>query len=67
MRLVDDRYVCALCGMQLDLAADSVPTLTIHAARGKPNLRVVTFDGVEIHRCEVMTVRNTAANTVLEP
>jgi hypothetical protein len=43
--------------MQLELPADSVPTLTILAASGKPNVRVLTFDGVELHRCEGITTQ----------
>ena len=54
MRLHGGRYTCAHCGAVLDIPVVDVPTVTIHAASGKPNIRVLTYDGAEIHRCEVV-------------
>jgi hypothetical protein len=53
MQLVDGRYECAHCGALLELDADAEPTIVFHAASGRPNMRVITVDGHEIHRCEV--------------
>ena len=49
---VSDRYECAFCG-----AAGNIPKLRepnmgiIPAANGSPAVCVLTYDGVEIHRC----------------
>ena len=53
MRLVDGRYECALCGEVLEIPLGAEPTIVIHAASGKPNTRVISVDGVEVHRCYV--------------
>ena len=53
MRLVDGRYECAHCGAVLDIDADAEPMVVVHAASGRPNMRVITVDGDEVHRCEV--------------
>ena len=53
MRLFDGRYECFLCGAFLDLPFMENPKVTIHAASGKPNIRVLTHNGNEIHRCEI--------------
>jgi hypothetical protein len=53
MRLVDGRYECAHCGEVLDIPFGAEPTVVFHAASGKPNMRVILVDGVEVHRCNV--------------
>jgi hypothetical protein len=53
MRLVDGRYECALCGEVLDIPFGAEPTVVLHAASGRPNVRVISVDGVEVHRCNV--------------
>ena len=52
MRRRGDRYECALCGAELDIPLDAKPKVTIKAASGKPNVRVLTIRRKEIHRCE---------------
>jgi hypothetical protein len=32
------------------------PRVEIHAGGGHPNMRVLTYRGVEIHRCEMRAV-----------
>ncbi len=51
--MVDGKYVCAQCGALLDIPPVPDPQVTVHAASGKPNVRVLTLDGREIHRCEL--------------
>ena len=51
MRLHDGRYECTLCGAVLDVDSETEPKVAIHAASGKPNERVLSIDGNEIHRC----------------
>ena len=53
MRLIDGRYECAYCGAVLDLPSDAEPMVVFHASSGRPNVRVISLDGNEIHRCEV--------------
>jgi hypothetical protein len=53
MRLRDGRYECARCGAVLDVTVDEEPNVTIHATGGGPNVRVLTLDGREIHRCVI--------------
>lgn len=53
MRFVDARYECAHCGAILAIPLVETPTVVIHAASGRPNERVLIYDGREIHRCEV--------------
>jgi hypothetical protein len=62
MRLRDGRYECANCGVQLDVTPHGEPNATIHAAGGKPNVRVLKVDGREIHRCEVEVQRQRRRN-----
>ena len=46
-------YVCAHCGVAVNLAEDETARITIFAAGGRPNVRVVSSGGREIHRCEI--------------
>jgi hypothetical protein len=57
MRLVDGRYECAHCGAVLDIPLVENPTVVVHAASGQPNMRVLRYQGREIHRCEVSSRR----------
>ena len=53
MRLHDGRYECAHCGALLDIPLVGEPVATMHAASGEPNVRVLSYNGVEIHRCDI--------------
>jgi hypothetical protein len=53
MRKVGRVYRCALCDAKLDLPEGSAPRVHIEGASGKPNVRVLSLDGKEIHRCVV--------------
>lgn len=53
MRRKDGFYECVQCGARLDIADDVVPRVAIHTASGKGNERVISVDGVEIHRCAI--------------
>lgn len=53
MRLVNGRYECAHCGAVLEISPDVEPMIVFHAAGGKPNMRVISVAGREVHRCEV--------------
>jgi hypothetical protein len=55
MRLKDGRYECAHCGAVLDVPVVQDPVVVIHAASGQPTVRVLTYEGREIHRCEIST------------
>jgi hypothetical protein len=57
MRLHDGRYLCRQCGSELEIPLRATePLATIHAASGKPNMRVITCAGLEIHRCEIVAI-----------
>jgi hypothetical protein len=51
MRFEGGRYICARCGAVLDIAASSRPQVSMHAASGQPNVRIISVKGQEIHRC----------------
>ena len=57
MRLHKGRYECFYCGAVRDLPGDQDPQVVIHATSGKPNVRVVSIEGREVHRCEVIRGR----------
>jgi len=53
LRMRDGIYQCSLCGAMVDVRSNVRPQVTIVAAGGKPNVRILTLDGHEIHRCEM--------------
>lgn len=55
LRLHNGKYLCTLCGEQIDIAPEQQPLVLIKASGGKPNLRVISLDGVEVHACPVGT------------
>jgi hypothetical protein len=44
-------YLCADCEFSMQLTAGSEPIESFEGVSGKPIYRVVTLDGVEVHRC----------------
>jgi len=42
------RWVCRLCGAELDVAGDHVPNVIVSVEEGE---RVLVVDGTAIHRC----------------
>jgi hypothetical protein len=53
MRLENGKYRCVLCQQILSVPAASRPRVIISAASGRPTMRVITYEGREIHRCPV--------------
>jgi len=53
VRLRDGRYECDFCGAILDLSARREPQVSFVAASGKPNVRRLSIDGNEVHRCVI--------------
>jgi len=52
VRIEDGRWRCTWCGAFLDdVPLEKRPVVTLHASGGSPNVRVVTVDGEEVHRC----------------
>jgi hypothetical protein len=52
MRIDHGRWRCTWCGTFLDdLPLDAQPRTELRAASGRPNVRVVIVDGVEVHEC----------------
>jgi hypothetical protein len=62
VRLSNGKWECAHCGTVLDVPDDQVPMVVIHAASGKPNERVLSLDGRELHRCVVEDARRAIAH-----
>jgi len=60
VRLIDGRFVCAVCGADLDVSEDDT-VRTIAGASGQPNVRILSVDGKEIHRCELPGPRRSSA------
>jgi len=62
-RIDENTYVCTLCHANVKVESDERPVVTMVAQSGEPNLRVVTVEGVEVHRCVIpngpRTVRMT--------
>ena len=46
-------WTCRQCGAVLDIPAGRRPEVMIAAASGQPNVRILTIDGKEIHRCVI--------------
>jgi hypothetical protein len=58
MRQVEcGKYVCSLCGEQVELAPEARVETQMHGSSGAPNMRVVLADGKEVHRCEQAPMR----------
>jgi hypothetical protein len=52
VRIKDGNWVCAGCGEDLEVSEHDMVT-TIAGASGKPNVRILSLAGQEIHRCEL--------------
>jgi hypothetical protein len=52
VRLENGNYVCVLCGAPLEVSETDTVT-TIAGSSGKPTDRILSKDGVVIHRCEL--------------
>jgi hypothetical protein len=48
----DGRYECVLCGTELDIPLTAQPQVMLEARSGYQNIRVLTLNGTEVHRCE---------------
>jgi hypothetical protein len=53
VRLDEGRWICKQCGAVLNVPAGRDPKVTIKGASGRPNVRILSIDGEEIHRCEI--------------
>ena len=45
------QFVCALCGEPVMAPSDQRPLIMIKAESGKPNQRVISLEGRELHAC----------------
>jgi hypothetical protein len=52
-RIGPDTYVCTLCNTTVEVSGEERPVVVIRADSGQPNIRVVTVQDVEVHRCIV--------------
>jgi hypothetical protein len=48
-----DTYVCTLCNATVFVSGLEPPVAVIVGQSGRPNIRVVSVEGVEVHRCAV--------------
>lgn len=44
---------CALCGAPVTIPNDATVQTSITQGAGKPNVRVLSMNGEEFHRCEI--------------
>jgi hypothetical protein len=56
----DGNYACSFCGAILEISTETSPHVTIEGKGGRPNVRILSLAGDEIHRCEVIPVRPRA-------
>ncbi len=56
-------YECTVCGARLDCGVDAKPQVVIVQSGGKPTIRSVLVDGVEIHRCRTRDVAAPGGKT----
>jgi hypothetical protein len=49
----DGRDNCSLCGEEIPMPRRRRFRTVIIGVSGKPNVRVVTVEGAEVHRCEI--------------
>ena len=52
-RVGENTYGCTLCGVTVTVESDQPAVVVIVGQSGKPNVRVASVEGVEIHRCEL--------------
>ena len=55
MFLHHGKYVCLLCGAEIEVPKDERPLVTIKASSGKPNIRAIILRGRELHSCPMST------------
>jgi hypothetical protein len=48
----EGKFFCILCGAELEVSEAQTVT-TIAGASGKPNVRILSVNGEELHRCEM--------------
>lgn len=49
--LRDGKYLCVLCGKVVEIPEGKRTLVFIATASGQPNMRTITLDGRELHRC----------------
>jgi hypothetical protein len=55
MILHHGKYLCLLCGIEIDVAPDQRPLVVIKSSGGKPNMRALMLGSEELHACRVGT------------
>jgi hypothetical protein len=53
LRTERGQWVCKQCGAHLEVPEGQRPDVMIAAASGQPNMRILSIDGREIHRCVI--------------
>jgi hypothetical protein len=61
MILSNGKYLCVLCGEEIDITSEQRPLTLIKASSGKPNLRVIMLGGEELHACRPDPAREKRA------
>ena len=55
---LDGKVVCKRCGAPLHIPDGHRPEVTFLADSGRPVIRLLKVNGVEIHQCEVIVRRS---------
>jgi hypothetical protein len=51
--LQEGKYVCALCGVHIDIEPGDRPRAVIKGSSGEPNVRVVMLGDKVLHSCSI--------------
>ena len=61
LQQLDGKVVCKRCDAPLEIPDGHTPEVTFLAESGRPVIRLLKLNGVEIHRCEVIVRRKIYA------
>ncbi len=53
MFMRNGKYLCILCGEELDVPLDARPNAVIERATDQLGMRTISLDGNELHRCSL--------------
>jgi hypothetical protein len=62
-RINPDTFVCTLCNTTVAVNGEDQPVIVLAAQSGQPNMRLVSVDGVEVHRCTIPATPGTIRMT----
>jgi len=61
MFLHNGKYLCVLCGAEIDVIHDQRQRVFIRVDGARPNMRVISLAGTELHACQIDLAREKRA------